>query len=132
MCTIRWAAKSSARELRAGFESAAAGRGLVICLAGEPGIGKTTLVGDFCQELAAGGGRFTMAQRALLGAWPAPTPTCRSWKPWKVCCTPAPGNRRPPVEGAGAHVVRPDRALVGRRILESARWRKPELLPRNG
>jgi predicted ATPase len=49
-------------ELRAGFESAAAGRGLVICLAGEPGIGKTTLVEDFCQELAAGGGRFTVAR----------------------------------------------------------------------
>jgi tetratricopeptide (TPR) repeat protein len=41
--------------LRAGFESAAAGRGLMLCVAGEPGIGKTTLVEDFLDELAADG-----------------------------------------------------------------------------
>src|SRR5205823_11783976 len=42
-------------ELRAGFEAAAAGRGLLLCVAGEPGIGKTTLVEDFLQDLAAEG-----------------------------------------------------------------------------
>src|SRR5512135_3812768 len=42
-------------ELRAGFESAVVGRGTLLCVAGEPGIGKTTLVEDFLGELAAGG-----------------------------------------------------------------------------
>jgi predicted ATPase len=40
--------------LRDGFTSAVAGRGLFLCVAGEPGIGKTTLVEDFVAELAAG------------------------------------------------------------------------------
>ena len=34
--------------------SAAAGRGLFLCVAGEPGIGKTTLVEEFVADLAAG------------------------------------------------------------------------------
>src|SRR5262245_57778097 len=42
-------------ELRSGFASARAGRGLLLCVAGEPGIGKTTLVEDFLAELAAEG-----------------------------------------------------------------------------
>src|SRR5262249_20968861 len=41
--------------LRAGFGSALAGRGQLLCVAGEPGIGKTTLVEDFLSELAADG-----------------------------------------------------------------------------
>jgi predicted ATPase len=41
--------------LWAGFEEAAAGRGLLLCVTGEPGLGKTTLVDDFLDELAAGG-----------------------------------------------------------------------------
>jgi serine/threonine protein kinase/tetratricopeptide (TPR) repeat protein len=40
-------------ELRTGFESVLAGRGLLLCVAGEPGIGKTTLVEDFLAELTA-------------------------------------------------------------------------------
>ena len=39
-------------ELHAGFTSASAGRGLFVSIAGEPGIGKTTLVEDFLAELA--------------------------------------------------------------------------------
>jgi predicted ATPase len=41
--------------LWAGFEEAAGGRGLLLCVTGEPGLGKTTLVNDFLDELAAGG-----------------------------------------------------------------------------
>jgi predicted ATPase len=41
--------------LWAGFEEAAAGRGLLVCVTGEPGLGKTTLVEDFLEELAASG-----------------------------------------------------------------------------
>ncbi len=41
-------------ELRHAFESACAGRGLLLGIAGEPGIGKSTLVEDFLVEIAAG------------------------------------------------------------------------------
>jgi predicted ATPase len=40
-------------DLRAGFKSAMAGRGMLLCVAGEPGIGKTVLVEDFLNELIA-------------------------------------------------------------------------------
>jgi predicted ATPase len=39
--------------LRTGFEEAASGRGLLLCVTGEPGLGKTTLVESFLDELAA-------------------------------------------------------------------------------
>jgi predicted ATPase len=48
--------------LHVGFESAAAGRGLMLCVTGEPGLGKTTLVEDFLDELAAGGGSHAVAR----------------------------------------------------------------------
>ena len=38
-------------ELRSGYQSVVAGRGLLLSVAGEPGIGKTTLVDDFLSEL---------------------------------------------------------------------------------
>ena len=41
-------------ELRAGFEFAKNGRGQVLCIAGEPGIGKTALVEDFLNQLMTG------------------------------------------------------------------------------
>ncbi len=40
-------------ELRAGLADARDGRGSLLCVAGEPGIGKTTLVEDFLAGLAA-------------------------------------------------------------------------------
>src|SRR5262249_39779578 len=40
--------------LAAGLASASAGRGLMVCVTGEPGMGKTTLVEGFLDELAAG------------------------------------------------------------------------------
>ncbi len=42
-------------ELREAFHNAKSGRGSLLCVAGEPGIGKTTLVEDFLAELAAEG-----------------------------------------------------------------------------
>ncbi len=42
-------------ELRAAFEKVASGTGLLQCVAGEPGIGKTTLVEEFLGELTASG-----------------------------------------------------------------------------
>jgi predicted ATPase len=58
--------------LGVGFESAAAGRGLLVCVTGEPGLGKTTLVEDFLAALAAAGrphrvGRGRCSER-LAGA----------------------------------------------------------------
>jgi predicted ATPase len=49
-------------ELRAGFESADAGRGQFLCVTGEPGIGKTTLVEDFLADLAASGHTCTVGR----------------------------------------------------------------------
>ena len=41
------------RELHAAFQAAQAGRGSLLCIAGEPGIGKTTVIETFLAELAA-------------------------------------------------------------------------------
>ena len=40
-------------QLSAAFDAVDAGRGLLLCVAGEPGIGKTTVVDDFLTRLAA-------------------------------------------------------------------------------
>ncbi|MBZ5615740.1 MAG: AAA family ATPase [Acidobacteriia bacterium] len=53
--------KKECAELAAAFETAAAGRGLLVCVAGEPGIGKTTLVQDFLSGLQASGRSFDLA-----------------------------------------------------------------------
>ncbi|HEU0176376.1 MAG TPA: AAA family ATPase [Blastocatellia bacterium] len=42
-------------ELQASFESVAAGHGQLVCVTGEPGIGKTTVVEEFLNEASAGG-----------------------------------------------------------------------------
>ena len=41
--------------LREGFRAAVAGRGLLMCIAGEPGSGKTTLIEDLLGEVVASG-----------------------------------------------------------------------------
>jgi predicted ATPase len=48
--------------LRRGLEEAAAGRGLILCVSGEPGLGKTTLVESFLEELAATGRTWSLAR----------------------------------------------------------------------
>jgi predicted ATPase len=48
--------------LRRGFEEAVAGRGLLLCVTGEPGLGKTTLVESFLEELAASGRSWSLAR----------------------------------------------------------------------
>jgi predicted ATPase len=48
-------------ELRSGFDSAVLGRGQILCVAGEPGIGKTTLVEEFLENLAAGESDYRLA-----------------------------------------------------------------------
>jgi len=49
-------------ELLAAFEEVAGGRGLLVCVSGEPGIGKTTLVEDFLGDLQTGGWSFSVAK----------------------------------------------------------------------
>ncbi|HEU4387449.1 MAG TPA: serine/threonine-protein kinase, partial [Blastocatellia bacterium] len=44
------------------FASVVEGRGLLLCIGGEPGIGKTTLVEDLLSELAKGDQPFTVAR----------------------------------------------------------------------
>jgi predicted ATPase len=48
-------------ELAAAFESVALRGGLLVCIAGEPGIGKTTLVQDFLSGLQGSGKSFGLA-----------------------------------------------------------------------
>jgi predicted ATPase len=48
--------------LRAACAEAAQGRGLLICVTGEPGLGKTTLVDSFLDELAANGRNWHLAR----------------------------------------------------------------------
>jgi predicted ATPase len=48
--------------LNAAFQEAAAGRGSLLCVTGEPGLGKTTLVESFLDELAASGRTWSLAR----------------------------------------------------------------------
>jgi predicted ATPase len=53
---LEWAA------LRRGFEEAAAGRGSLLCVTGEPGLGKTALVERFLEALASDGRTWGLAR----------------------------------------------------------------------
>jgi adenylate cyclase len=48
--------------LLSGLEEAASGRGLLLCVSGEPGLGKTTLVESFLEEAAASIGTWSVAR----------------------------------------------------------------------
>ena len=79
----RAGAGRAARRLRGGGRRAG---GLLVCVTGEPGIGKTTLVEDFLAELAASGRDLhRRAAAAAPSGWPAPRPICRSWRRWTAC-----------------------------------------------
>jgi predicted ATPase len=54
--------KQELAALRTGVEDAATGRGSVLCVTGEPGLGKTTLVESFIQELAASNPNWGLAR----------------------------------------------------------------------
>ena len=54
--------------LRSGFESAAAGSGLLLCVTGEPGLGKTTLVEELPRRI---GGRRPDARASPAGGVPS-------------------------------------------------------------
>jgi tetratricopeptide (TPR) repeat protein len=79
-------------ELRAGVRSATAGHGLLLCVAGEPGIGKTTLVEDFLGELDASGHPCLMARgrccERLAGT--------DAWLPWLEALDSLVGDERHP------------------------------------
>jgi predicted ATPase len=49
-------------ELDKGFASVLAGRGMLVCVTGEPGLGKTTLVENFLQDLLLRGHSFHLAR----------------------------------------------------------------------
>jgi predicted ATPase len=57
--------------LRAAMDEAAAGRGGVVLLAGEPGIGKTTLAEEACRSAIASGAAVVWGRCAELEGTPA-------------------------------------------------------------
>ena len=54
--------ESERAELLSAFDAAANGKGSLLCISGEPGIGKTTLVEDFLGELETPEGGLTIAR----------------------------------------------------------------------
>ena len=62
-------------ELIAAVESIRSGRGLVVGLTGEPGIGKSTLVELFLADQRTWGAIVSSRSAAAPSFWPAATPT---------------------------------------------------------
>ena len=60
--------RKESADMLASFEEAAAGRGLLLCVTGEPGLGKTTLVESVLEELVASGKKLKCRPRVLFRA----------------------------------------------------------------
>ena len=98
-----------------GFDAAAAGYGSMVCVTGEPGLGKTTLVEAFLDELANAGQRGCSRAATAQSGWPVPKRTCRSWRRWTALLYGEMAARRGPA-------YEPGRAVAG-----TCNWRR---LPR--
>jgi serine/threonine protein kinase len=78
--------------LWAAFEAADHGRPVLFCVSGEPGIGKTTLVEDWLQELQSSALVAGIGRGHCSNVWRGPEHICRSWKLWTNCCAARPAN----------------------------------------
>ncbi len=135
--------------LRAALRGAAEGRGSLVCVAGEPGIGKTTLVEDFLAEAEASGAAALVARGhcserladteaylpaldALGGLLRAPggDGVARLMKvvapTWHACVTPA----QPAAGEAASHGARSQQAMLRefRNLLQEASRLGPVVL----
>jgi serine/threonine-protein kinase len=68
--------------LWAGFEEAAAGRGLLVSVTGELGLGKTTWSRSSWESWRPAGGSAASAGGVAPSGWPERRPTCPSWRRW--------------------------------------------------
>src|SRR5688572_25231297 len=68
-------------ELHAALRSAEAGKGGLVLLVGEPGIGKTRLANDFASEAGARGARITWGRAWEAGGAPAYWPWIEAMRP---------------------------------------------------
>lgn len=69
-------------ELHAALRSAESGKGALVLLVGEPGIGKTRLANDFASEAAARGARVSWGRAWEAGGAPAYWPWIEAMRPF--------------------------------------------------
>ena len=93
-------------QLRRAYAGVREGRGVIVAVTGEPGIGKTSLIEDFLNELRPAAPRRRSRAAAAPSALPAPKPTCPCSKRSTASCTAAPAHSLDDAdEGRGADVV---------------------------
>src|SRR5687768_410853 len=69
-------------ELHAALGSAESGKGTLVLLVGEPGIGKTRLANDFASEAGSRGARITWGRAWEAGGAPAYWPWIEAMRPF--------------------------------------------------
>src|SRR5688572_22212863 len=74
-------------ELRAALRGAEAGRGALVLLVGEPGIGKTRLAQAFTDEAASRGARVSWGRAWEAGGAPAYWPWIEALRPYAADVT---------------------------------------------